>query len=94
MKQLIDSVTLNVSTTMVLVSDRLFHGFINDVLYNQTVTTYMQGIITITARIPVCEFPSSRLQQKAKNASSSNNNNNKIKTTTTNQPTPSFAARW
>jgi len=41
---------------MVLVSDRLFHGFINDVLYNQTVTTVMRGEVTVTANIPICKY--------------------------------------
>lgn len=46
-------IQLNVSTTMTLESDRLFHEFINDVLYNQTVVAYMDGEVTITAKIPV-----------------------------------------
>jgi len=47
------TVNLNVSTYMILVSDRLFHEFLSDVLENATVTAYMDGIITITAKVPV-----------------------------------------
>jgi len=41
---------------MVLLSDRMFHALLNDILYNQTVTVTMRGDITITANVPICEF--------------------------------------
>eukprot|EP00732_Lithocolla_globosa_P003917 Lithocolla_globosa_v1_NODE_3350_length_1692_cov_23.323152.p1 type:complete len:477 gc:universal NODE_3350_length_1692_cov_23.323152:1650-220(-) len=44
---------LDVVTTMIITSDRLFHVLLTDVLVNDTVTAYMEGDLTLTADVPV-----------------------------------------